>query len=61
MAVAVAADAAIFGAGDPGPAAADEVWALVAQARKDALAALPRWRRAWVTVNPASLLPGSPR
>jgi hypothetical protein len=58
VAVAVAADAAIFGAGDPGPAVADNVWGLVAQARRDALAGLPRWRRAWVAINPASLLAG---
>lgn len=59
--VATAVDAAMFAPGDPGPATADQVWALVAQAREGALAALPRWRRAWVAINPASLLPGTSR
>jgi hypothetical protein len=56
--VAVAADAAIFGRADPDGAAARFVWDLVATARHGAAAALPRWRRAWVAVNPASLAPG---
>jgi len=54
--VAAAADAATFGPADPDGAAAKRVWALVAAARRGATASLPRWRRAWVAVNPASLL-----
>jgi hypothetical protein len=54
-AVAVAADAATFGPADPDSAAAARVWQLVATARRGAMAPLPRWRRAWVAVNPASL------
>jgi hypothetical protein len=54
-AVAVAADAAIFGPADPDGAAAARVWQLVAAARRGAIAPLPRWRRVWVAVNPASL------
>ncbi|HEY6790831.1 MAG TPA: transglutaminase-like domain-containing protein [Trebonia sp.] len=54
-AVAAAADAAIFGPGDPEPAAAAHVWELVGLARRDAVANLPRWRRAWIAVSPASL------
>lgn len=53
--VAVAADAAVFGPADPDGAVAERVWALVDQARRGATANLARWRRAWVTVNPASL------
>ena len=53
--VALAADAAIFGPQDPDGAAAAQVWGLVDQARRGATAALPRGRRAWVAVNPASL------
>ena len=54
-AVAVAADAATFGAADPDGAAVARIWQLVERSRRDATAPLPRWRRAWVTVNPASL------
>ena len=54
-AVAVAADAATFGPADPDGAAAARVWQLVERSRRDARVPLPRWRRAWVTVNPASL------
>ena len=54
-AVADAADAATFGPADPDGAAAARVWQLVATARRGAAAALPRWRRAWVAVNPRSL------
>jgi hypothetical protein len=54
-AVAVAADAATFGPADPDGVAAARVWELVEMSRRDARAPLPRWRRAWVTVNPASL------
>jgi hypothetical protein len=54
-AVADAADAATFGPADPDGAAAALVWQLVAAARRGATAALPRWRRAWVAVNPRSL------
>jgi len=54
-AVAHAADAAIFGPVDPDREAVARVWALVGQARRGSLAALPRRRRAWVAVNPASL------
>jgi hypothetical protein len=54
--VAVAADAAIFGPADPDQAAADRVWTLVEQARRGAIRRLPLRRRAWVAVNPASLL-----
>ena len=50
-----AADAATFGPADPDGAAAARVWQLVAAARRGATAALPRWRRAWVVVNPRSL------
>jgi hypothetical protein len=54
-AVASAADAATFGPADPDGAAARRVWDLVAAARRGATASLPRWRRTWVAVNPASL------
>ena len=54
-AVAVAADAATFGAADPDGSAAQRVWDLVGVARRGATASLPRWRRLWVAVNPASL------
>ena len=54
-AVADAADEATFGPADPDGAAAARVWQLVAAARRGATAALPRWRRAWVVVNPRSL------
>ena len=54
-AVADAADAATFGPADPDGSAAARVWQLVATARRGATAALPRWRRAWVVVNPRSL------
>jgi len=54
-AVAVAADAATFGPADPDGAAVARVWQLVETSRRGATAPLPRWRRAWVTVNPASL------
>jgi hypothetical protein len=53
--VALAADAATFGPADPDGVAAARVWELVEMSRRDARAPLPRWRRAWVTVNPASL------
>jgi Transglutaminase-like superfamily len=55
-AVAIAADAATFGPADPDGAAVARVWQLVETSRRDARVPLPRWRRAWVTVNPASLL-----
>ena len=54
-AVAVAADAATFGPADPDGTAVARVWQLVDTSRRDAMAPLSRWRRAWVTVNPASL------
>jgi hypothetical protein len=54
-AVAVAADAATFGPADPDGAAVARVWQLVETSRRDATVPLPRWRRIWVTVNPASL------
>lgn len=54
-AVAAAADAAVFGPADPDAAAAARIWALAEQSRQQAVTALGRWRRAWVTVNPASL------
>jgi Transglutaminase-like superfamily/TgpA N-terminal domain len=54
-AVAVAADAATFGPADPDGAAVRHVWQLVETARRGATARLPRWRRTWVAVNPASL------
>jgi Transglutaminase-like superfamily len=54
-AVAVAADAAVFGPADPDAADAARIWALAEQSRQHAVTALGRWRRAWVTVNPASL------
>jgi len=53
--VAVAADAVIFGAQEPDSAAAAHVWDLADQVRRRATAALPRGRRAWIAVNPASL------
>jgi len=53
--VAVAADAATFGPTDPDGVAVERVWQLVETSRRGARARLPRWRRAWVTVNPASL------
>lgn len=55
VAMAVAADAAVFGPRDPDDATAASVWALVDQVRRGATANLARWRRAWVAVNPASL------
>jgi hypothetical protein len=55
VAVAVAADAAVFGPADPDDATAARIWALVEQSRHGATAPLARWRRAWVAVNPASL------
>ncbi len=55
QAVAVAADAVIFGPGEPDAAAVTEVWQLVAAARRAAMSGLPRRRRLWVAVNPASL------
>ena len=54
--VAVAADAAIFGPADPDQAAADRVWTLGDQVRSGATARLTLRRRAWVAVNPASLV-----
>ena len=54
-AVAVAADAATFGPTDPDSAAVARVWQLVDASRRGARVPLPRWRRVWVTVNPASL------
>lgn len=54
-AVAVAADAATFGPQDPDGAAVARVWQVFETSRRDATARLPRWRRAWVMVNPASL------
>jgi hypothetical protein len=54
-AVAVAADAAVFGPADPDDAAAVGVWQLLAAARHAATASLPARRRLWVAVNPASL------
>lgn len=59
-AVAVAADAATFGPADPDGAAVARVWQLVETSRREARAPLPRWRRAWVTVNPASLWASRP-
>jgi len=56
VAVAAAADAVTFGPADPDDGAAGRVWLLVAEARKAATAGLPRYRRTWVAVNPASLL-----
>ena len=54
-AVAVAADAAVFGPGDPDDAAVAGVWQLVTAARRAATSNLPRRRRLWVAVNPVSL------
>jgi hypothetical protein len=54
-AVAVAADAAVFGPADPDNAAVVEVWRLVAAARQAATSGLPLRRRVWVAVNPVSL------
>jgi hypothetical protein len=54
-AVAVAADAAVFGLGDPDEAAVAGVWQLVTAARRAATSNLRRRRRLWVAVNPASL------
>ena len=54
-ALAVAADAATFGPADPDDATVARIWQLVKTSRRDTTAPLPRWRRAWVTVNPASL------
>jgi hypothetical protein len=53
--IAAAADAAVFGPGDPDDAVAGQIWALVRESRHGATAGLARWRRAWVAVNPASL------
>ena len=54
-AVAVAADAAVFGPADPDDAAVTRVWQLVAAARKAATSSLPLRRRLWVAVSPVSL------
>ncbi len=54
-AVAVAADAAVFGPADPDDAAVTRVWQLVAAARKAATSGLPLRRRLWVAVSPVSL------
>ena len=54
-AVAVAADAAVFGPADPDDAAVTQVWQLVAATRKSATSSLPLRRRLWVAVNPVSL------
>ena len=54
-AVAVAADAAVFGPADPDDAAVAGIWQLVAAARHTATASLPLRRRLWVAVNPVSL------
>jgi len=54
-AVAVAADAAVFGPSDPDDAAASRVWQLVAGARRAATSDLPLRRRLWVAVSPVSL------
>jgi hypothetical protein len=54
--VARATDAAVFAPGDPTPDAAARIWALTAETRRAALASLPGWRRAWVRLNPASLI-----
>jgi hypothetical protein len=54
-AVAVAADAAVFGPGDPDEAAVAGVWQLVAAARRAATSNLRLRRRLWVAVNPVSL------
>jgi hypothetical protein len=54
-AVAVAADAAVFGPADPDDAAVTQVWQLMAAARKAGTSSLPLRRRLWVAVNPASL------
>lgn len=54
--VAAAADAAIFGPADPDAAAAAQVWALAEAARRAAKDRLSRRRRAWVAVNPVSLV-----
>jgi Transglutaminase-like superfamily len=55
LAVAAAADAAVFGPADPDGAVAKRIWDLVTAARRGATTPLPRWRRTWVAVNPASL------
>jgi len=54
-AVAVAADAAVFGPADPDDAAVTGVWQLLAATRRAATSGLPRRRRLWIAVNPASL------
>jgi hypothetical protein len=54
-AVAVAADAAVFGPAEPDNAAVSAVWQLVTAARRAATSGLPLRRRLWVAVNPASL------
>ena len=54
-AVAVEADAAVFGPADPDGAVVTRVWHLVAAARKAATSGLPLRRRLWVAVNPVSL------
>src|SRR6185437_1780995 len=54
-AVAVAADAAVFGPADLDDAAVAGIWQLVAAARHAATAGLPLRRRVWVAVNPVSL------
>jgi hypothetical protein len=54
-AVAVAADAAVFGPADPDDAAVSGVWQLVTAARRAAMSGLPMRRRLWVAVNPVSL------
>ncbi|MGH3206266.1 MAG: transglutaminase-like domain-containing protein [Trebonia sp.] len=54
-AVALAADAAVFGPADPDNATVSGVWQLVTAARRAATSGLPLRRRLWVAVNPASL------
>jgi hypothetical protein len=54
-AIAVAADAAVFGPADPDDAAVADIWQLVAATRRAATASLPARRRLWVAVNPVSL------
>lgn len=59
-AVADAADAAVFGPGDPDEATIARIWGLADTARDGAAATLGAWLRLWIAVNPASLWAGQP-
>jgi hypothetical protein len=55
--LAAAADAGVFGPGDPAEPAVAVFWSGVDDALRRMVADLGRWRRFWVAVSPRSLLP----